>query len=303
MRSARLAWRTSLLASTVRANGLLHRSSPIRLHFRYFYFRYLAGYADERCPESRDMRKTATLVTGISDQPRHHLVKDFVDGRRETSYPNNLYHFTKVRRSSVAARSITKRSFDIVVAALALFVLLPSLLLIAGAIKFTTRGPVLFRQRRYGLNNQIFEIYKFRTMYSDKCDRTGVTQTCTADQRVTPIGKILRRLSLDELPQLFNVLKGDMSLVGPRPHVPGMLAAGVAYETLVPNYFERHRVRPGVTGLAQARGFRGSTVDAAPAKARIDLDLMYIQEWSFLLDLRIIVETVRAEFLKLGGGI
>ena len=249
------------------------------------------------------MRKTATLVTGIIDEPRHQPAADFPNDRREASYPSNLYHFTKPNRSSVPARSITKRSFDIIVAAFALFVFLPGFLAIAVTIKFTSRGPVLFRQRRYGLNNKMFEIYKFRTMYSDKCDQTGVTQTCTADQRVTPIGKVLRRLSLDELPQLLNVLKGDMSLVGPRPHVPGMLAAGVAYEILVPSYFERHRVRPGVTGLAQARGFRGSTVDAALAKARIDLDLMYIQEWSFLLDLRIIIETARVEFLKLGGGI
>jgi|SRR5690349_5145243 len=249
------------------------------------------------------MRKTATLVTGIIDQPGHPPVDVFPNDRRETSYPNNLYHFTKLSRPSGPTRSVTKRSFDIIVAAFALFVLLPGILAIAVTIKLTSRGPVLFRQRRYGLNNKMFEIYKFRTMYSDKCDQTGVTQTCTADQRVTPIGKVLRRLSLDELPQLLNVLKGDMSLVGPRPHVPGMLAAGVAYEILVPSYFERHRVRPGVTGLAQARGFRGSTVDAALAKARIDLDLMYIQEWSFLLDLRIIIETARVEFLKLGGGI
>lgn len=249
------------------------------------------------------MRRTATLVTDLTDQPRHRPADAFPNDRREASYPNNLYRITTLGRPSSLARSATKRGFDIIVATLALLVLLPVLLSIAAAIKLTTRGPVLFRQRRYGLNNRMFEIYKFRTMYSDKCDRTGVRQTCTADQRVTPVGKVLRRFSLDELPQLLNVLKGDMSLVGPRPHVPGMLAAGVAYETLVPNYFERHRVRPGVTGLAQARGFRGSTVDAALAKARIDLDLMYIREWSFLLDLRIIAETVWVEFLRLGRGI
>jgi lipopolysaccharide/colanic/teichoic acid biosynthesis glycosyltransferase len=140
-------------------------------------------------------------------------------------------------------------------------------------------------------------------MYVDKCDKTGVRQTREADQRVTPIGKLLRRYSVDELPQLLNIVKGDMSLVGPRPHVPGMLAGGIPYEFLVTNYFERHRVRPGLTGLAQAKGFRGSTEDAKLAKTRIDLDLQYIQNWSFGLDLRIILETLRTQFLTSGNGI
>jgi lipopolysaccharide/colanic/teichoic acid biosynthesis glycosyltransferase len=199
---------------------------------------------------------------------------------------------------------VVKRSFDAIAASLALLVLLPGLLVVALTIKLTSRGPILFRQRRYGLNNEIFEIYKFRTMFVDKCDASGVMQTtCRNDPRVTPVGKILRRSNLDELPQLLNVVKGDMSLVGPRPHVVGMLAAGDLYEILVPNYFERHRVRPGITGLAQARGLRGSTVDATLAKARIDLDLQYVQNWSFALDLHILVETVWTEFLKAGDGI
>ena len=207
-------------------------------------------------------------------------------------------------RSPRPARSVVKRSFDAIAASFALLVLLPGLLVVALTIKLTSRGPILFRQRRYGLNNEIFEIYKFRTMFVDKCDASGLMQTtCRNDPRVTPVGKILRRSNLDELPQLLNVVKGDMSLVGPRPHVVGMLAAGDLYEILVPNYFERHRVRPGITGLAQARGLRGSTVDAALAKARIDLDLQYVQNWSFALDLRILVETVWTEFLKAGDGI
>jgi len=207
-------------------------------------------------------------------------------------------------RSPRPARSVVKRSFDAIAASFALLVLLPGLLVVALTIKLTSRGPILFRQRRYGLNNEIFEIYKFRTMFVDKCDASGLMQTtCRNDPRVTPVGKILRRSNLDELPQLLNVVKGDMSLVGPRPHVVGMLAAGGLYEILVPNYFERHRVRPGITGLAQARGLRGSTVDAALAKARIDLDLQYVQNWSFALDLRILVETVWTEFLKAGDGI
>ncbi len=141
-------------------------------------------------------------------------------------------------------------------------------------------------------------IYKFRTMYIDQCDQTGVEQARKADQRITPIGRFLRRYSIDELPQLINVVKGDMSLVGPRPHVPNMLAAGLPYELLVPNYFERHRVRPGLSGLAQAKGFRGCTDDAKQAKTRIDLDLQYIQNWSFGLDLRIILETLRTQLVR-----
>jgi len=188
-------------------------------------------------------------------------------------------------------------------ATLGLLVLSPGLIAIALAIKLTSRGPILFRQRRYGLNNKIFVIYKFRTMYVDEADETGVEQTRYSDRRVTPVGRVLRRFSLDEFPQLFNAARGDMSLVGPRPHVPGMLAAGVPYEILVPNYFERHRMKPGITGLAQARGLRGSTADVELAKARIDLDLKYIQNWSLTLDLRIIIETVWREFLKAGNGI
>ena len=206
-------------------------------------------------------------------------------------------------RKSGPAHSAAKRGFDVVVAALSLLALSPALLVIALAIKLTSRGPVLFCQQRYGLNNEKFTIYKFRSMHIDSCDQKGVQQTRVADERVTPVGKALRRFSLDELPQLINIVRGDMSLVGPRPHVPGMLAGGFLYEVLVPNYFERHIVKPGLTGLAQARGLRGCTADAERAKARIDQDLKYIENWSLALDLRIIMETVRTEFLKAGNGI
>jgi len=174
--------------------------------------------------------------------------------------------------------------------------------MIAIAIKLTSPGPVLFRQLRYGLNNELFKIYKFRTLYVEKSDQSGVNQIQRHDPRVTPFGRILRRWNLDELPQLLNVVKGDMSLVGPRPHVPEMLAAGVVYEELVPYYFQRHRVRPGITGLAQAMGFRGSTEDATLAIARIDMDLKYINSWSFQFDLWILVETARKELIAAGNG-
>jgi lipopolysaccharide/colanic/teichoic acid biosynthesis glycosyltransferase len=139
-------------------------------------------------------------------------------------------------------------------------------------------------------------------MYADRGDQAGVQQTRREDWRVTSLGRFLRRSSLDEVPQLLNVLKGDMSMVGPRPHVPGMLAGGMLYEKLVPYYFERHRVRPGITGLAQANGLRGSTEDPNAATARIKRDLEYIETWSLRLDLRLLIETARNELLQLGSG-
>jgi lipopolysaccharide/colanic/teichoic acid biosynthesis glycosyltransferase len=138
-------------------------------------------------------------------------------------------------------------------------------------------------------------------MYTHLHDPTGIRQTASDDARITRLGRMLRQTSLDELPQLINVIKGDMSLVGPRPHVPGMLAGGIAYEDLVPYYFQRHMVRPGITGLAQVSGCRGSTAKANAAIARIHHDLEYIEQRSVSLDLKIIVRTIVREFLSGNG--
>jgi len=198
--------------------------------------------------------------------------------------------------------STIKRAVDLLGAGLALLLLAPLLIGIALAIKLESRGPVFFVQNRYGRRNRLFRVYKFRTMYVEASDVSGVRQTVAGDPRITAIGRLLRATSFDELPQLINVVKGEMSLVGPRPHVPGMLAAGMLYEDLVPYYFQRHIVRPGLTGLAQVNGCRGSTTEAGPAIARVDYDLDYIESWSMGLDCKIIWHTIRREFLS-GSGI
>ena len=195
----------------------------------------------------------------------------------------------------------SKRLLDIAASASALCLLMPFLLFIAASIRLTSRGPVLFRQKRYGMGGVPFEILKFRTMYTDKADRSGVKQTRAYDRRVTPLGAWLRRTNIDELPQLVNVLRGEMSLVGPRPHVPRMMAGGVLYEDLVPHYFQRCATPPGITGLAQAVGLRGSTEDPRLARERIEYDLVYIQHRSLLLDLRILCTTLRNECLRGSG--
>jgi polysaccharide biosynthesis protein PslA len=197
--------------------------------------------------------------------------------------------------------SAAKRLFDIALASATLIFFAPFLITVAILIKVTSPGPVLFSQHRYGYRNCLFKIYKFRSMRVDACDSAGVKQTVQGDSRITSIGRILRKTSLDEIPQLINVIKGDMSLVGPRPHVPGMLAAGLPYEDLVSDYFERHTTRPGITGLAQVSGCRGSTVELHRALSRIDYDLEYIENWSFRMDIMIIARTIRREFLSGSG--
>lgn len=196
---------------------------------------------------------------------------------------------------SSAARSSLKRGFDIAFSLTVLIVLLPVLLLIALAVKLDSPGPVFFKQVRWGKDQKQIRILKFRSMRTDLCDVSGVAQTVDGDPRITRLGSFLRKSSLDELPQFINVLKGDMSVVGPRCHAIGMFAAGVPYEQLVFNYHYRHEVRPGITGLAQVRGWRGPTVDPVHARARIAADLHYIENYSFWLDLQIVVATIRNE--------
>jgi lipopolysaccharide/colanic/teichoic acid biosynthesis glycosyltransferase len=194
-----------------------------------------------------------------------------------------------------------KRATDIAVSGLALLFLLPFFVMIAAAIVIENRGPVFFTQQRWGRGGKLIRIFKFRSMRSDMCDVTGVAQTRENDPRVTRIGAFLRKTNLDELPQLFNILLGDMSLVGPRCHVPGMLAAGRTYEDLVHEYHLRHLVRPGLTGLAQVHGLRGPTDREDLARGRIARDLEYVRTFSFASDIRIMFRTVVQE-LRGGTG-
>ncbi len=182
---------------------------------------------------------------------------------------------------------IVKRLFDVMFAGLALAIFSPLLLLTAAAIKLDSSGPVIFRQRRRGFNGREFAIYKFRTMTVLE-DGDTVRQAQRDDPRVTWLGRLLRASSIDELPQLINVLTGEMSMVGPRPHA---LVHDDEYGKLIDNYIFRHHVKPGITGWAQIRGFRGETADVALMEKRIQLDLWYINNWSLWLDLRIIART------------
>lgn len=180
-----------------------------------------------------------------------------------------------------------KRTLDLVGASLALIVFAPAMLVTAVLIKATSRGPVLFRQTRNGFNGRGFKIFKFRTMRVLE-DGPRIVQASRNDPRVTGIGKWLRKTSIDELPQLFNVLKGDMSLVGPRPHAA---AHNSEYEQIIGNYAFRHHVKPGITGWAQVNGYRGETRTLDLMQKRVELDLWYINNWSVWLDVRIIVGT------------
>jgi exopolysaccharide biosynthesis polyprenyl glycosylphosphotransferase len=171
-------------------------------------------------------------------------------------------------------------------------VLLPVYILIAILIKLDSRGPVFFVQNRYGFNDKVIKVLKFRTMYVGKGDATGADRTVRNDPRVTRIGRYLRSFSLDELPQFFNVLRGEMSVVGPRAHATAMRVDDELYEKAVDCYSARHRVRPGMTGLAQIRGYRGEVTSRAAAQKRVDSDLYYINHWTLGLDLKIILKSI-----------
>ena len=186
---------------------------------------------------------------------------------------------------------VFKWLFDKGIGLLSLILLSPILLAVALAVRLESRGPVLFRQKRYGFNNEMIEVLKFRSMYVDMCDATASKLVTKGDPRVTRVGRFIRKISLDELPQLFNVLKGDLSLVGPRPHAVSAKAADRLYDEVVARYFARHKVKPGITGWAQICGWRGETDTREKIEKRVEHDLYYIENWSVFFDLHILAMT------------
>jgi Undecaprenyl-phosphate glucose phosphotransferase len=187
---------------------------------------------------------------------------------------------------------LVKNAFDKIVGAICLILLAPAMAAIALAVKLDSRGPVLFKQMRHGFNNEKIEVYKFRSMYVDQLDYAAAKQVTRGDPRVTRVGRFIRKTSLDELPQLFNVVfKGNLSLVGPRPHAIVSYAANHLYDEVVDGYFARHRVKPGLTGWAQINGWRGETDTPEKIQKRVECDLYYIENWSILLDIYIMALT------------
>ncbi len=237
------------------------------------------------CPER--LHRDWTLVlksTGVEGEVHH----DFSGlGALATTWPLNPHHIRPLSRVQLWL----KRSVDLVIVFLALAFLAPLMILTAIAIKLDSAGPVLFKQQRLGHGSRLFNIYKFRSMRSETCDSAGDVSTMRDDVRITRIGKFIRMTSIDELPQLFNVLTGSMSLVGPRPHALGSRADSKLFWEIDRNYWLRHATVPGLTGLAQIRGFRGATMEKSDLENRLAADLEYIQTWSLALDVEILIRT------------
>jgi putative colanic acid biosynthesis UDP-glucose lipid carrier transferase len=189
---------------------------------------------------------------------------------------------------------VFKRMEDIILSLFILLLISPLLIIISLAVKITSPGPVIFRQTRYGMDGKPIKVWKFRSMVVMEND-TEVKQATKDDVRVTAVGKFLRRTSLDELPQFFNVLFGEMSIVGPRPHA---VSHNEQYRSLIEGYMLRHKVKPGITGWAQINGWRGETDTLDKMEKRIEFDLEYIRSWSVWLDLKIIIMTIFKGFVN-----
>jgi exopolysaccharide biosynthesis polyprenyl glycosylphosphotransferase len=207
--------------------------------------------------------------------------------RRQTSTPQFSYLIEVQRTPLTALERSAKRLMDVTIAATSLVLLSPLIVLAAAAIKLESTGPVIFRQRRHGFNGQPFVIYKLRTMKVQE-DGAAVVQATKKDPRVTRVGRFLRQASIDELPQLLNVLQGNMSIVGPRPHA---LVHDYEFGKMIANYAFRHHMKPGITGWAQVQGSRGGTPQLELMEQRIKLDLWYIDNWSVILDIHILLKT------------
>jgi len=284
------------------------------------------GFFDDRSSDRLGMETDARLIGSLSDMsqyvkdnrtdvifialPIRHVkrVMNLLDDLRDTTasiyYVPDIFVFDLIQARSgeihgipVVAmcetpfygyRGVAKRLTDIGFSSLVLLLLLPLLVLIALVVKLTSPGPIIFKQRRYGLDGREIAVYKFRTMHVTE-DGVEIRQASKTDARITPVGAVLRRSSMDELPQLINVLQGRMSLVGPRPHA---VAHNEEYRKLIKGYMVRHKVLPGITGLAQVNGCRGETSKLEEMEARVNYDLDYLRHWSPMLDIKILMLTV-----------
>ncbi len=233
-----------------------------------------------------DLRDTTASIYFVPDL----FVTDLIQGRMDMVC--GMPVVAVCESPFMGTNGLVKRVSDVVLSLLILILISPVLLFIAIAVKLTSPGPVIFKQRRYGLEGEEIIVYKFRSMTVTE-DGGSIRQAQKNDQRVTPLGAFLRKSSLDELPQFFNVLQGRMSIVGPRPHA---VAHNEMYRKLIKGYMVRHKVKPGITGWAQVNGMRGETETLEKMKARIDFDLDYLRNWSVRLDLYIILKTVLVVF-------
>jgi len=265
------------LESTVRSNGI---------------GRILAASKDSDCGMAAE-----TIVALTQAGAEISFVSAPGEPVRLSARPDDLPRLTKPAPPLDAAQAFCKRCFDIVVAGSALVVLAPLLLVLAAIVRLDSRGPAIFRQRRHGLHGKPFQMFKFRTMYHHMADQACLRQTARNDARVTRFGRLLRSTSFDELPQLLNVLRGDMSMVGPRPHALGMTVAGQPVGAALQGYEARHRMKPGITGWAQVNGSRGEVAGLRALRRRVALDCHYIENWSLRLDAWIVVRTVALIFL------
>jgi len=284
------------------------------------------GFFDDRSSDRLGMETDAKLIGSLSDMsqyvkdnrtdvifialPIRHVkrVMNLLDDLRDTTasiyYVPDIFVFDLIQARSgeihgipVVAmcetpfygyRGVAKRLTDIGFSAVILLLLLPLLVIIGMVVKLSSPGPIIFKQRRYGLDGREIAVYKFRTMLVTE-DGAQIRQASKTDSRITRVGAVLRRSSMDELPQLINVLQGRMSLVGPRPHA---IAHNEEYRKLIKGYMVRHKVLPGITGLAQVNGCRGETSKLEEMEARVNYDLDYLRHWSPLLDIKILLLTV-----------
>jgi Undecaprenyl-phosphate glucose phosphotransferase len=248
--------------------------------------------------ETQELQALSTVLRRLSDQNVDvRLLPDpilYQRSARTTARPHGIELPQLLGPPLSGGKAVAKVVEDYVLALLILVLSAVPLLLIALAIRLDSPGPVLFRQHRIGRNGRAFEILKFRTMYQESADLDARCQVQRGDPRVTRVGRILRQTSLDELPQLLNVIRGEMSLVGPRPHAPGTSVAGRRFDEICARYQARHRMKPGLTGLAQIKGWRGPTDTEEKLVRRILLDLEYIDRWSIGLDLLILLRTLPA---------